>query len=292
MKTDSTTRSEKLLRETTAPYLVGDKRAALAEFLTRLEAEHANDIRRVILYGSHARGDADAESDVDLMIVIHGGIDKVREIRRWCADIHTDYVRPIIYAEEMYEEDQRLKMPLYVNIRRDGVELWNPKAQQIEELETPLDFIEGEFRMLDYETIETIRVYLGYLKEELDEARILAQADHPGGAVGKLYYAAFDLTTAALYTVNVVRGKHEGVRSAVNQFLVKPGLLEEEYGKIYDDLMEGRLNVDYRPSKKIKGEKILSDDELRQLLRDGERYIERMKRFLIERGVDESDFNA
>ena len=144
--------------------------------------------------------------------------------------------------------------------------------------------------MLDYETIQTVRLYLRSMKEELAEAEVLEKAELIGGAVGRQYYAAFDLTTAALYLVNVVRGKHQGVSDAVNQFLVKTGLLEEEYAKSYTRLMEGRQNVDYRPQKTQAGEKILTEDELRQLLRDGERYIERMKRFLIERGIDESDF--
>ena len=291
MKTASgSERSQRILREITAPYLVDEKREALAEFLARLEAAHGDDVRRVILYGSYARGDADAESDVDVLVVAGGDIETVRRIYHWCVHNQPSWVSPLVLSEEDYQDDQRLQLPFYVNVRRDGIELWNPKAQQIEEQQILLHFPEGESRMIDYETLEAIRVYLQYMKDELDEAHILAQADHPSGAIGKLYYAAFDLTTAALYTINIVRGKHKGVKDAVNQFLVKPGLLEKEYGKIYEDLMEGRLNVDYRPSKKLKGEKILSDDELRQLYREGERYIERLKQFLIERGVDKSDF--
>ena len=144
--------------------------------------------------------------------------------------------------------------------------------------------------MPDYETIQTVRLYLRSMKEELTEADVLEKAGLIRGAVGRQYYAAFDLTTAALYLVNVVRGKHKGINDAVSEFLVKRGLLEEEYSKIYTRLMNGRQNVDYRVQKQRAGEKILTEDELRQLLRDGERYIERMKRFLIERGIDESDF--
>lgn len=283
-------RGEKLLREANTPYLVGDKREALAQFLARLEAEHGDEVRRVILFGSHARGDADGESDIDLLIVTHGGIKTARKVRDWYLSAMVPWITAIFYTEEEYRDDQRFKPPLYVNVRRDGIELWDPYAQTNEAREVPLDFQEGELRMLDYETIETIRVYLRYVKEGLEEAQVLEKTGHSGGAVSHLYYAAFDITTAALYLVNVVRGKHKGIRDAVSEFLVKPGLLEKEYAEIYDRLMNGRLNVDYRVQKKLKGEKILTDDELKQLLRDGERYIERMKQFLIERGVDKSDF--
>jgi uncharacterized protein (UPF0332 family)/predicted nucleotidyltransferase len=284
-------RSKRILSEATTPYLVDEKRAALAEFLARLETEHAKDIARVILFGSHARGDADEESDVDLLVVAQGDIENARRVYHWCAENDTPWVSPLVISESDYQEDQRFKPPFYVNLRRDGVELWDPIAWDTETREIQLDFIEGESRMLDYETIMTIRVYLHNMKENLDVARDMEQ-NHIGRAVSELYYAAFYITTAALYTVNVVRGKHKGVRDAVNEFLVKPGLLEKEYGEIYGDFLEGRLNVDYRPSKKIKGEKILTDDELHQLFRDGERYMERIKRFLIERGLDASDFKS
>lgn len=283
-------RGERLLRETTAPYLVGEKREALAQFLARLEAECADDIKRVILFGSSARGEADAESDVDLMIVTRGGIETARKVRKWYLEQRMSWITAILYSEEQYREDQQFKPPLYVNVRRDGIELWDQDAQAVEARDVPLVFPEGEFRVVDYETIETIRLYLHDMRESAEAARDLEKLSHVGRAVSELYHAAFCVTTAALYTVNVVRGKHEGIAGAVSEFLVRRGLLEEEYQKIYARLMEGRENVDYRASKRVKGEKILTEDELRQLLRDGERYIERMKQFLIARGVDESDF--
>jgi len=291
VQTATSEQRKRILSETTAPYLADEKRAALAEFLVRLETEHGNDVLRVILFGSHARGDADEESDVDLLIVAQGDIENARRVYHWCAENDTPWVSPLVISESDYQEDQRFKPPFYVNLRRDGVELWDPIAWDTETREIQLDFIEGESRMLDYETIMTIRSYLREMQDSLNGAANLEQAGLPGKAVSLIYYGAFYITTAALYTVNVVRGKHQGVSDALNHFLVKPGLLEKEYGKMYEDLMEGRLNVDYRPSKRIQGEKILTDDELRQLLRDGERYIERIKRFLIERGVDASDFN-
>jgi uncharacterized protein (UPF0332 family) len=190
----------------------------------------------------------------------------------------------------MYEEDQRFKTPLYVNLRRDGIEVWDPEARQIEEKQVPLDFVEGEFRMLDYETIITVRSYLSNMRESLNLAHEIEKLGYTRKAVSELYYAASYGTTAALYLVNVVRGKHSGIESAVSQFLVKTGLLEEEYHKIFVRLQEGRLSADYPTQTKLQGKRILTEDELKQLLRDGERYIERMKQFLIERGVDKSDF--
>ena len=282
--------SERLLREVRAPYLVGDKREVLAQFLARLEAECADDVRRVILFGSHARGDAEAESDIDVFIVTRDGSDRVKEVADTFRHESPVWMTILVFTEEDYRYLQRVQLPLYVNIRRGGIKLWDPNAQVVETRQVSLDFKEGEFRVLTFETIETIRLYLREMRDSLKAASSLERADLPGKAVSELYYAAFYVTTAALYTVNVVRHKHKGVRDAVSEFFVKPGLLEEEYKDIYARLMEGRLDADYRAPKQLKGAKTLTDDELRQLLHDGERYIERMKQFLIDRGVDQSDF--
>jgi predicted nucleotidyltransferase len=44
--------------------------AALARFRAALDARFGNRLREVVLFGSHARGDAHEESDVDVLVVI------------------------------------------------------------------------------------------------------------------------------------------------------------------------------------------------------------------------------
>ncbi len=63
-------RGEKILREAQAPYLVAEERELLARFLARLESECGDAIRRVILYGSKARGDIHEDSDTDVLVVV------------------------------------------------------------------------------------------------------------------------------------------------------------------------------------------------------------------------------
>ena len=62
-------RADRVLREGHVPYLTDQERKGLAHFLERLETECGDRVQRVVLFGSRARGDHDAESDVDLLVV-------------------------------------------------------------------------------------------------------------------------------------------------------------------------------------------------------------------------------
>lgn len=279
-------RGEKFLRETQTPYLVSEEREVLARFLARLESACSDAIRRVILYGSKARGNVHADSDTDVLIVVtdDAARDTVQALTRagefW--DTSGFWWNWRVLTEEDYAEYRRLMMPFYVNVRRDGIELWDPAASLIEEIEYPLDFQEGVAREMTPETLETIRLHIEEARERWKAAEKLRE-ETPLFAIPLAYYAVFYLVTAALYSVNVVRTKHEGVRSALNEFLVQPGLLEEEYKDIYQRLLDGRVSVDYRPFRPTQ--KVLTDDEARQLLGDAERLIARLEQLLRERGA-------
>jgi len=60
--------------------------ALLAEFKAKLQAIYADRLKGVFLYGSHARGEAGPESDVDIVIVLDqwdhyaGEVDRTGEL--------------------------------------------------------------------------------------------------------------------------------------------------------------------------------------------------------------------
>lgn len=281
-------RGEKILRETQTPYLATAEREVLARFIAHLEAECGDEIRRVILFGSKARGDAAEDSDTDVLIVVtdESTRERVEAITRKDAFEMADssWMNWRILTEEDYADQRRLGFPFYVNIRRDGKELWDETAALIEETEYPLEFQEGASREMTPETIETIRMYVHEAHQSW-EAVARLRDDMPLFAIPPAYYAAFYVTSAALYAVNVVRGKHKGVRDGLSEFLIKPKLIEAEYQDIYIRLMNSRIAVDYRPFRERTKTQVPTDEEARQLLDDAERFIARMEQFLRERGA-------
>ena len=53
----------------------------LKECKAALSDHYGNRLRGVVLYGSMARGDADAESDIDLLVLLEGPFDFFDELR-------------------------------------------------------------------------------------------------------------------------------------------------------------------------------------------------------------------
>jgi uncharacterized protein len=272
-----------LLTETRVPYLSDEERVQVAELLARLEEECETDVHRVILYGSKARGDAVQWSDIDLLIVTVNGSERVKNI---CDRFHHDnaFLVGLTFSHEGWEYYKRLKPPFYVNVRREGIELWDDLARQTEESHVSLDFPEGELRPLDYETIEVIRMYVRESRDRWQEAMLVRDNLSKRRALSDAYYAAFNLATAVLYSVNVVRNKHSGVESAISQFLVKSNLIEEEFKTSYTALHKGRIWSDY---ERVKREHLddITEEQAGELLQDAEKLIARFENFLRERGA-------
>jgi len=266
-----------LLHESRLPYLTDSERRLIERVLERL-ATVAEHVERVVLFGSKVRGDFDEESDIDLLVVTRDGKAQVDALLHEMVR-DEPYLSLLVFSAEEYAEERRLQMPLYLNLRREGVELWDPEAWRAEQQAMPLNIVEGEFRTMDEATKETVQIYLGLAHEGLKDAHYLREKGSLRGANSRAYYAAHYALAAALYVLNVVRSKHSGIESALGQFLVKPGLLEEEFKDIFVRLRNRREASDYE----LKF--VPNQEETDQLIADAERFVARMEQFLQTHGA-------
>jgi uncharacterized protein len=101
---------------------------ALQPILTHLKQDltklYGDRLRHLTLFGSQARGDAEPESDIDVLVVLKSAVNPGEEIKRTgktIADLslHYDAVISCIFLDETYYKTRNGS--LLRNIRKEGI---------------------------------------------------------------------------------------------------------------------------------------------------------------------------
>jgi uncharacterized protein (UPF0332 family)/predicted nucleotidyltransferase len=257
-------------------HLASHEHVLLAEFLSWLQEKWGDRIAHVWLFGSKARGDSDAESDVDVLIVAHDADDALREA---VGDVAYDLslAHGVLLCEHVvsawrFAQMRARQEPLYRNISREGIDLWALESipTAVAEEQTPYDLGTSD----DYLRHRLERSY-----EDLAWARGAWERGEYRLALNRAYYAVFHLTVAVLADLDVMRRRHSGVESAFHEYLIKPGFIEPEYGRFYREARQWREDADYHFGVEFTAEKT------RQVLEQAERTVARLEQFLHEHAM-------
>ena len=97
------------------------------KFVTEVFNLIGNRLKKVILYGSYARGDYNANSDLDIMILTDFTEEELVEYRMKIRDIACDIelendivISPVVRNLEKYNERINV-IPFYTNVQKEGV---------------------------------------------------------------------------------------------------------------------------------------------------------------------------
>ena len=98
-------------------------------FSVQLRRLLGNDLSKVILYGSYARGDFHNNSGVDVMVLVKISPEEIEKIEGSVFDLafdiemeHGIHISPIIKNEDQFEYWVDV-LPFYRNVRNEGVEI-------------------------------------------------------------------------------------------------------------------------------------------------------------------------
>jgi predicted nucleotidyltransferase len=81
---------------------------------------------RLVLFGSHARGEAGPGSDLDVLVVLKGPVDAGQEIERTGALVAALSLRHDVVISCVFMDDVRFSQrqgPFLRNVRREGISL-------------------------------------------------------------------------------------------------------------------------------------------------------------------------
>lgn len=99
---------------------------------------------------------------------------------------------------------------------------------------------------MKYTHEELINYRLERAKESLEEAKLLAQKNHWNTVANRLYYAAFYAINALFVKHGIQGSTHSGVKSHFHNEFIKTGLLNKDFGKLYNNLFNKRQEGDYQ----------------------------------------------
>ena len=107
--------------------MLGKRDREIAENLKRLMVERGVEVYEVILFGSRARGDADPDSDMDVLVIVErldSAIGKLITRCAWEVGFESGIViMPVAMTREEAEHGPERSSLLMIAVREDGVRI-------------------------------------------------------------------------------------------------------------------------------------------------------------------------
>jgi len=104
------------------------KTAILDQLVNRIRDVFENDIERIVLYGSAARGEEQKDSDIDVAIILYSELDDAAEDRLSdiIVDLNLEHDCVLSVVDIPYDRFRKWQeiVPFYRNITNEGIILW------------------------------------------------------------------------------------------------------------------------------------------------------------------------
>ncbi len=98
------------------------------ELVNGILSVFGDQVTRIVLYGSEARGTAQPDSDIDIAVFLTGGMSRDKEDRLSdiIVDLNLKYDRvfSVIDVNNSVYDKWRGVSPFYQNVEREGITLW------------------------------------------------------------------------------------------------------------------------------------------------------------------------
>ena len=107
--------------------LTDKERQAATDFADRVRQQFGDQVVSVLVFGSRARGEAEPDSDMDLLVIMSDAGPKIRRAIRYLAvevwQKYGIYLSTRVWSRAHWGKLEELQTLLYRNICKDGISL-------------------------------------------------------------------------------------------------------------------------------------------------------------------------
>lgn len=213
----------------------------LAELQQQIPIHYGERLAGVVLFGSQARGDANTESDIDMLVVLHD--EETPEDNTYTTTLITDFlyrydmlVSPLHISLDRFLHEQS---PLLINVRNEGMLLFQ---------DTLLPYLPKTPTTQRKKNQHMTPEQAGLLRkatESLHWAKRMASEGQHDFAASRAYYAMFYVAQSFLLSHGLSFSKHTAVIAAFGKYFVHTGIVPTELHRYLIDAHKARLRGDY-----------------------------------------------
>jgi len=237
------------------------------EFAKRVLEKYGNLIKSIVLMGSVVRGEFKPESDIDIIVILDDTIEELSGDKLEAIDDDLEKIAKSIsdkisvqpsYTLTEFVDYAKSGHPIVYNFIKEGEPLFDAGFFMPWKRLLKLGKIQG--------TREAIENYMEDSPKKLARAKtvkLLMLAED-------CYYAMVNSTQAVLMFMGLEPPVPSKLYEEVMEYLVKPGLLEEEYAKWLKEIVQIRKDIEHKKLLEVKGEFV------DQWIERAEKYVEKM----------------
>jgi len=237
------------------------------EFAKRVLEKYGNLVKSIVLMGSVVRGEFKPESDIDIIVILDDTIEELSGDKLEAIDDDLEKMAKSIsdkisiqpsYTLTEFVDYAKSGHPIVYNFIKEGEPLFDAGFFMPWKRLLKLGKIQG--------TREAIENYMEDAPKKLARAKtvkLLMLAED-------CYYAMVNSTQAVLMFMGLEPPVPSKLYEEVMEYLVKPGLLEEEYAKWLKEIVQIRKDIEHKKLLEVKGEFV------DQWIERAEKYVEKM----------------